>query len=75
MKFLAVAITPGSPLNPLRVRDFEQEILSESPPDLGGWGAEALNNEAKKLYRIHVNLVGDRANEFAANRTKPAVAG
>ncbi|KAM3116292.1 hypothetical protein [Phormidesmis sp. 146-33] len=64
MKFLAVAITLGSPLNPPNLGDFEQEILSESPPDLGGWGAEALNTE-----------VGDRANEFAANRTKPAFAG
>ena len=34
--------------------DFEQEILSESPPKLGGWGAEVLNNEAEKLHRIHV---------------------
>ncbi|KAM3100529.1 hypothetical protein ACKFKG_00795 [Phormidesmis sp. 146-35] len=54
MKFLAVAITPGSPLNPPSLGDFEPEILSESPPDLGGWGAEALNTEAKRLYRIHV---------------------
>ncbi|KAM3102176.1 hypothetical protein ACKFKF_05165 [Phormidesmis sp. 146-12] len=56
MKSLAVAITPGSPLNPPSLGDFEQEILSESPPDLGGWGAEALNTEAKNLYRIHVSL-------------------
>ncbi|KAM3097764.1 hypothetical protein ACKFKG_07685 [Phormidesmis sp. 146-35] len=56
MKSLAVAITPGSPLNPPSLGDFEQEILSESPPNLGGWGAEALNTEAKNLYRIHVSL-------------------
>jgi ABC-2 type transport system permease protein len=31
--------------------------LSGSPPELGGWGAEALNNEAKKLYRIHVKTM------------------
>ena len=36
--------------------DFEREILSESPPSLGGWGAEVLNNEAEKLHRIHVRF-------------------
>ncbi|KAM3115856.1 hypothetical protein ACJ2PR_03755 [Phormidesmis sp. 146-33] len=35
MKSLAVTITPGSPLNPPSLGDFEQEILSESPPDWG----------------------------------------
>ncbi|KAM3103114.1 hypothetical protein ACKFKH_30720, partial [Phormidesmis sp. 146-20] len=25
-------------------------------PKLGGWGAEAVNNEAKKLYQIHVKI-------------------
>ncbi|KAM3099385.1 hypothetical protein ACKFKG_03745, partial [Phormidesmis sp. 146-35] len=43
-----------SPLNPPQVRDFEREILSQSPPKLGGWGAEVLNNEARKFHRIHV---------------------
>ena len=35
---------------------FEREILSESPPSLGVWGAEVLNNEAEKLHQIHVKF-------------------
>ncbi|WP_446857007.1 hypothetical protein [Phormidesmis sp. 146-20] len=54
MKSFAAVVNPGSPLNPPRVRDFEPKILSKSPPILGGWGAEALKNEAKKPHRIHV---------------------
>ncbi|KAM3106171.1 hypothetical protein [Phormidesmis sp. 146-33] len=30
--------------------------MSQSPPKLGGWGAEADRNEARKLHRIHVTL-------------------
>jgi hypothetical protein len=57
MKSFAAVVHPSSPLNPPPVRDFEQEILAGSPPKLGGWGAKALNNEAEKLYQIHVSLV------------------
>ncbi|KAM3115872.1 hypothetical protein [Phormidesmis sp. 146-33] len=54
--------------------DFEQEILSESPPDLGGWGAEALNTEAKKLYRIHVNLTLTKSlNAIAVTLHRPLI--
>ncbi|KAM3096065.1 hypothetical protein ACKFKG_12430 [Phormidesmis sp. 146-35] len=54
MRSLAAVTNPSSPLNPPILGDFEREILSESPPKLGGGGAEALNNEAEKLHRIHV---------------------
>ena len=56
VKSLAAVINPSSPPNPPKMGDFEREILSESPPSLGGWGAEVLNNEAEKLHRIHVIL-------------------
>ncbi|KAM3109091.1 hypothetical protein ACKFKH_10640 [Phormidesmis sp. 146-20] len=73
MKFLAVA-TLGRPLNPPSLGDFEQEILSESPPDLGGWGAEALNTEAKKLYRIHVKLTLTKSlNAIAVTLHRPLI--
>ncbi|KAM3102245.1 hypothetical protein ACKFKH_32095, partial [Phormidesmis sp. 146-20] len=45
---------------PPQVRDFEREILSQSPPILGGWGAEVLTNEVRKLHRIHVGLALSR---------------
>ena len=56
MKSLAAVTSPSCPPNPPILGDFEREILSESPPKLGGWGAEVLNNEAEKLHRIHVIL-------------------
>ncbi|KAM3106583.1 hypothetical protein ACJ2PR_14545 [Phormidesmis sp. 146-33] len=56
MESFAAVIDPGSPLNPPILGDFEREILPESPPELGGWGAEALSNEAENLCRIHVVL-------------------
>ena len=56
MKSLAAVTNSSSPLNLPKMGDFEREILSESPPNFGGWGAEVLNNEAEKLHRIHVKL-------------------
>ena len=52
MKSLAAVTNPSSLLNPLKMGDFEREILSESPPKLEGWGAEVLCNEAKELVEL-----------------------
>jgi hypothetical protein len=46
----------GQPLDPPNWRDFKREIGSRNPPELGGWRAEALKNEAKKLHRIDVKI-------------------
>jgi hypothetical protein len=51
-------IDPSCPLNLPPVRDFEPEILSESPPELGSWGAEVPYNKAKKLCRTDIFLRG-----------------
>jgi hypothetical protein len=34
-----------------------QDAIGSSLPELGGWGAEALDTEAKELYRIQVKII------------------
>jgi hypothetical protein len=45
------------------MRNFKLKFFSESSPELGGWGAEAIHNKAKNLHRTNVVL---KFSELAA---------
>ena len=42
----------GSPLNPPNLGDFKSKFPIQSPPEWGSWGAEAADNEARKLAEL-----------------------